>query len=590
MATVPYNPVPQEVASGALSEQHPRVSEAAFGGEIGRAISGLGKTVEGVGDAVFERAKWLQNLHNTAEARKADAEYITASGQLTAEFNSLEGDNAVKAYPQYQKRLKVLRESIRSGLTTGAAQEMYDGQTLGTLSRAVFSGAQTAAKAQKAFTIQSMEAQRTAITEEAARYPQDNLVTERAVRRIQSSVDEEGRLRGMPPEAIDNAKNAATSKIYANQIETLAKEYPLQGPAEFEKLRGKLTLADAKRVENVVNNQRDAYGTAKIATDIVTAHTDEDGNLNRPVDELTAEVRRLAKTFSPDDPGFETKAVRAFQSELHIRKSQRKQENYDNRDVLNQAIITGDVKSMDQLLTNPTASAAYYALPKSEQLKIPGRIYNYHKARDREYNEVSFNTIMGNRNNDVEAFLNLEPTDEKYKLSQGQIRQVQEAQDKAKRSTAQDPRVSRAMGWLKSARGTEMEALGVYSRTQRNKDDYDHLTGTVQQALDLWIEDHKKPPTQAEFNEKIAPSLLKIRKEPGMFGIYGGPFGSDRPFFKFDTSSRDFKDFVVTKKEEFITKGAEEPSEHELYRLYARKELLKLFPAKSKTSSGIGSK
>ncbi len=115
MAQVPYSPVPQVSASGqGLPQVSSQAPEAAFGGEIARAISGLGKTVEGVGDQIYERALWLQNLNNQAEARKADADYIVRSGQLQTEFNSLEGDAAVKAYPKFVQNMTALRGRSRA--------------------------------------------------------------------------------------------------------------------------------------------------------------------------------------------------------------------------------------------------------------------------------------------------------------------------------------------------------------------------------------------------------------------------------------------------------------------------------------------
>lgn len=581
MASVPYSPIPQTTASG---QGLPGVSSSApseaFGGEIARAISGLGKTVEGVGDQIFERALWLQDLNNKAEARQADADFIVRSGQLHTDFNSLEGDQAVKAYPKYVENLKALQSSIKGSLTTRMSQDMFDGQTRTTLARSIFSASNHAAAAQKKYVMQSMEAQRVAIREDAALTPFDDMATERAVRRTEQSISEEGQLRGLPPEAVDNAKRAATSAIYATKIESAAKENPLQAPTMLAEMREKLTLADFKRVENVVNNQRDAYGSAKISTDLIAAHTDEDGNLTLSVAELQAKARSLAAQFSPDDPAFAHKTVAQLNSQFNQHKYARKQENYDNRDVVNSAIL-GGANSMDMLLSDPKASAAYYALPKSEQLKIPARIDNYIKARDRQSNEQTMTTIMGLRNNDVESFLSFEPTDEKYRLSQSQIREVQTAQAKIKKQTGADPRVDRAMSWMRAGFGSQMEAMGVFKRTNANKAEYDHLTGAVQQALDIWQEDHKRPPTNKEFNDSIAPNILKTTKEPGMFGIYGfGVFGSDRTVFHHDTSSKEFQGFDAQVRSDLKARGASEPSDEEVYKAYTRLQLLKLYPPK----------
>jgi prepilin-type processing-associated H-X9-DG protein len=64
-------------------------------------------------------------------------------------------------------------------------------------------------------------------------------------------------------------------------------------------------------------------------------------------------------------------------------------------------------------------------------------------------------------------------------------------QDKKKQN--EDPRVNRAMTWLRDSRGGELAALGVFHRDNKNPDDYDHMTGTLQSALDLWQQSHGKP-------------------------------------------------------------------------------------------------
>src|SRR5258706_5094916 len=108
---------------------------------------------------------------------------------------------------------------------------------------------------------------------------------------------------------------------------------------------------------------------------------------------------------------------------------------------------------------------------------------------------------------------------------------------------------------MRGSMGSQMEALGVYKRTTSNKDDYDHLTGTVQSALDIWQENHGKPPTYKEFNEQIAPQVIQQRAEPGLFGMHNRFFGSDKPFYNQETPSK----FEEEVKADVIAKGGVEP-------------------------------
>lgn len=584
MAQVPYSPVPNVSPSGSgLPTISPNIPAAAFGGDIATAISGMGKEITGAGNEVYERAIWLQNLNNQAEAKKADADYIVRSGQLHAEFNTLEGDQAIKAYPGYTQKLRALRESIKGSLGSRMSQQMFDSESLGTLSRSIFNAAGHVAGQQKAYVVSAAEADVAARRERTAANPNDEAGFNTDLAKSNDTIERIGKLRGKPPEAITNDKLANTSAMWATKIEGVAKEAPLQAPKLLEDNRSKLTERDFKRVENVVNNQRDAVGSANIAQDILKAHMDDEGNLTAPMAEIQTKARALATQFSPNDPQFITKTIRALDAEYNQRKYAMKQERFDNIQAVTDAFVTHGVSNMQQLLANPKAAAAYYALPPSEQAKVPAKIDNYIRSRDRQANERTMTEMLGLKNNDVEAFLNISPEDEKYKLSQSQIRQVMTEQTKVKKQVAQDPRVDRAVRWLKEGFRSQMQALKIDSRTQQNKEDYDHMTGAVQQALDIWKENHpnKPMPDNEEFNKQIAPGILRQTKEPGIFG-YWGPFGTDRTIYRHDTGSKDYQTFVSTQKADITAKGGSEPSEEELYKAYTRLQLLKLYPAKKK--------
>lgn len=584
MAQVPYAPVPTERLSGSpLAEVHPNVPVQAFGGDVAQAVSGMGKAIEGAGSEIYERAIWLQNLNNQAEARQASSDYTIAAGQLHAKYNSLEGKNAVDAYPKYSEDLKTLRGQYGNRLSSPMAQRMYDSETMGTMSHAIFNGGSHAASQQKAFVKGSMDADISSTFEQTAQNPKDDIAFNKGLRNVEGTVRQKGALEGLDPKAIDNNVTTVTSKFWANKFESLAKESPFIAQSQMYENREKMLAADFKRLESVVGTQVHAVGSVNIATDLIKSHTDDEGNLTVPVAELQAKARQLAEKMSPDDALFPTQVVRALDSQFNQQKYANRQQKWDNLEAVNGAIGAG-ASSVQELLADPKTYAAYMALPKAEQLKIPARIDSFIKARDRGTNERAMTELMGLKNNDVESFLNLAPDDPAYKLSQAQIRQVMTEQQKVKKSTAQDPRVDRAMGWMRGGFGAQMEAMGVFRRSTGNKAEYDHLTGAVQQALDIWQEDHKKPPTNKEFNEQIAPEILKVQKTPGFLGLYGGPFGTDKTIYKHDTFSKEYKAFESTAKADVVAKGGTEPSEEEIYKAYTRLQLLKLYPAKKKVA------
>ncbi len=231
-----------------------------------------------------------------------------------------------------------------------------------------------------------------------------------------------------------------------------------------------------------------------------------------------------------------------------------------------------------ELRADPQAAKAADALiARGKKLNLPAEINNYNTARDRKADQDRFNQIMGNANNDVEGFLSYNPRADKH-LSQGQINAVIAQQERMKKDPRQDPRVDRAMGWLRTGKGAEMQALNLFHR-KGNEDDYDRLTGAVQSALDIWIENNNKPPSNKEFLEQIAPQLLQEHAAPGTFGYFFG--GTKEPFFKPDTSTKDYQNFAKSEKQKAIDSTRTEPTDAQLERAYTRVQLLRLYPGKA---------
>ena len=137
------------------------------------------------------------------------------------------------------------------------------------------------------------------------------------------------------------------------------------------------------------------------------------------------------------------------------------------------------------------------------------------------------------------------------------------------------------MSWLRQSRGGELAALGVFRRDNKSPEDYDHMTGTLSSALDLWQESHGKPPSYDDVVNTIGPQVLKSRAVPGW--LYGT---NNEPFFKPDVNSQEYKLFQRKATEDVTNTGAVAPTEAEIDRAYTRMQLLKLYPKKASNASG----
>lgn len=581
MANVPYTPVPSvSPTSHAQSRYNVSASEASFGGDVGRALGSLGGNIQRAGDELFARGLAMQELYNRSEANEADAQYMEVLGKLHAEYNSLQGKDAVTAYPKYIDDIKEAQKKIREGLSNDASRRLFDTSSKGTMGRSIFNGAGHAATQNKKYHISSIDSDIQSQTDLAATSDNPREV-ESARAKLKNLSQQRSALLGQDPETASLQEKTINSSLDFEVIRHMSRTEPLKAAEELEKRKSGMVAKDYDRALTVVDNAKRSVGSINIAQEVLAAHLDEDGKPTASFDKMQQEAERKAKAIAPNDAVMVKYTSDALRGLYNQKIYADKQFRWDNTQTVDAAIQTG-VKDIQQLRAlSPEVATAIDNLPKSEQLKLPARINAYNAARDKVANQESLTRISGLRNNDVESFLNLDPTDPKLMLNQSQQRQVLEWQRTDKKNQNSDPRVQRALSWLRHARGGELAALGVYRRDNKNPDDYDQMTGTLQSALDLWQQSHGKPPSYDDVINVIGPQVIKQRATPGW--LWGT---NNEPFYKPDIYSEEYKHFKRKVTQDVVNAGQVAPSDAEINRAYTRTQLMKLYPKKTGATNG----
>lgn len=574
MPQVPYQPYPTaQPENRAIPNVSINTPAAAFGANIGQAIETLGHTTEHVGDELFTRAIALQQLKNETEAKEADAQYMIGAGKLHADYSSLQGKAAVDAYPKYAQDLQELRKSIRGGLATDQSQKMYDSQSLSTMGRSIFNGAGHAATEQKQWAIGTAKAQIDLDSKTVEDSPGDDVLFQSKLNRVKENASQLAGLQGFDPEG-PQAKDLTlkvTSQLWSQRIIGLSRTAPFEAARVLDDNKTNLTQGDYLKVDNAVRATSRAVGATNIANDVFAGGQETADRPAKSLKEMEAEAEVKAKDQNPDDPILAQHAVQTLRGKYNQEKYAAKQEDFENQQIIAGGIQAG-VKDIQQLRANPKLAAAMDALPKDKQLAIPGQINRYNAAVDKTTNQDNFMRLKGMSNNDVESFLNTDLTHEK--LSQQDMRGLMEQQRKLKELPNSDPRVSRAVGQIRGALGSQLEALKVYRRTDGNKDDYDHFTGAVQSALDVWQETNGKPPTYKDVVETIGPQVVRQIAEPGWL------WGENKvPFFNQAVP----KEFTEKLKSDVVGKGGAEPSPEQIQKAFIRTQFIKLYGKKEKS-------
>lgn len=561
MAKVPYVPIP-DVAPVATQAPKPSINAPveAFGSAEAEATSGFGKELERAGNELFQRAIAIQTLNNQTEARDADTKFIIAAGELHANYSSLEGRDRVNAYPQYAKDLQGLREQVRSGMSNDAARRLFDSSSLPTLGRSIFSGAASAASANKKWTKDVVKSQLELDLKTIENNPNDEAFFKEKLRKIEEGASNLAAQQGIPPGSAPEklAILEAKSKAWRNRITGLARVAPFEAAKLLDKNKSQLTDDDYLRVDAQVRTQGRAVGAANIANEVYDP--------SKTLDVMEGEARAKAKAFNPNDPLLAENAISDLRTKYNQTKYAKRQEQDGAKDAISGLIQEHRPNNLQELLALPGAEEAYERLTEVQQNALPGQINRYNSSVGKYDREQTYLRLKGMANSDDPearaAFLNLDIT--KEDLSQGQIDNLWGIQRKMKATTSGDPRVVKAVTWLRGAMGAQLEALGIYRRTEDNVEDYDHYIGALQSALDVWNETHKSPATYKDIVETIGPQIIRERTEPGWL------WNSQVPFFKQEVPS----DFAARARS--IAKDPYLPDE-QIYKLWVRMQYKSLY-------------
>lgn len=519
MPQVPGITPTQGVSGSGTPEINFAVPVEAFGGAVGQAVSHLGGALEQAGDKVWQEALRLQDLQNRTEVDKADADYMEKAGKLHAEFSSLQGENATKAFPQYIADLKSAREEIRGGLSNPAVARLYDSQTLSTMGRTIFNGAGHAGQQAKVAQLDALSAKQSSLTSMAAS-SDDPEFQEWARKRLTSIVQQKHAIKGTP-ESIPDEMQAVNSSLATNVVIHKAYSDPVGAFDELETLRkqGKLTDEDYNRAYSRIAPRRQTMIAQNIADDVYNSGV-KDGQQTKSLKDLQEQARAAAAKQAPDDALMQQHAVNAVDARYNQQRAAENDAKNRNNQTIDAAIATGEVKSVRDLQNNPATAPAYDALPDSVKRALPGRINSYQRTTTDYISRQNYEQLKGMALNgdpavqaqfmdiDINALDNLNRADKNHLIElRGRMLKKEET----------DTRVGRAMGWLRTSQGAELERLRIYRRDAHDPDEYDRFVGSLHSALEDWQQTHGKPASQTDITEKIGPMLLKGRGDAGWF-------------------------------------------------------------------------
>jgi hypothetical protein len=579
MARVPYQPFATAIPEVRGERLAVNTPGAAFGENIGAAIKNLGGTEEQVGGEIFQRAIALQDLRNENEAREADANYAQQQSMMHADFSAKTGKDAADGLQPYIQQSGDLRQSIRAGLSSPMAQRMYDSTSLGFMQRNIFNAAGHAAEENKKYTINTLQASTDLDVKSTADTPDDATFIEQKRQKIAADTEQAAMLKfGTQDPTSPIVKDAVTNALSRQRSEQIAGKAKTDPEAAMKLLesaqeKGELTQPDYDKVDSLIETKSTAISSVNIASKVLASHRQPDGTYDATTKQMQDEATAEADRLFPDNKILPKATVSSLDTKINQDRYATARDMYDTRQTINQAISQYDVKNVQELLAVPGMDKQVEKLPPNIRNDLPGYIYRTRDAAHKVTREDNKVMLNGLSNNDVEKFLQTDVT--KYDLNTSDLISFQNKQKKLSENPKGDPRVRTAVGWLQSGMGAQMQALGIYSRDKANPDDFDHFTGAMQEALELWQQDHGKPPSYKEVTEEIGPQV--INRQATAKGYF---WNSQEPAFrqwnkpKPEDVPQQFRDQVT---KDVVAKGGVAPTQGQIYQAYTRSQFIKLY-------------
>jgi hypothetical protein len=507
-------------------------------GQVGAALAHLGGAFEHAGDEVFARASAIKHVENKVEATEAETKFRIEADKISDAFEETNGNAAAGGLDAHMKSLEDLRTKIKGGLKSPESTAMYDEHSLRALGSFV-------AKAGKHSATQGKNA---LIAAEDARY-------KLALNDIYKDPDNPDNDRRRA-EALDNyKKNIAPivgefgpklqlklmemeSTFDRQQILGIAKSDPVRATKILAERREKMMAADIETAEKAIEgghmNRAPRIIETEINKDLFEKKTDEERAKEPTLRERLQEADRKVDGYEgvKDKDQLRYRVHQAVKNGFDEEHAKRDDEYKRNWNIVADA-LTGTKnpgvpppKNMEELRAQgKDVEAAITALGK----KGNDMIYNAFAANIArgkvKYDPVEslerFHKLWALSTTSVSEFLDKtdDVNDPKLQLNEAERKSLVKLRSEVLKNPMGDPRMNKYHGWMTVKYGAEMDALDVFRRTEKNKEEYDAFRAGMLTLVESWTEKNKRAPDHTEFMRDIAPELIKYKPGTFMFGF-----------------------------------------------------------------------
>lgn len=522
MPQVPYNPVPSILPESQGRSVSVETPGAAFGENIGAAVSKLGQTGEVVGNEVFDRALAIQQLANETDARNN----VMAAGKKMAldhaDFIANNpGTSARAALPGFLDGLEQTRQQFRQGLNP-AAQRLYDAEVSSFVLRNVNSAALHAGEAFKSGANQS----ETAAQDVERRSIPDPNVQEAYDQLDNSTTARSYRLAGLNHWTEAQRKDWELKNIELNkvqQIDAISNTNPTKALELYAQNEQSISPEERNQLQRRLWHQNETITADNLAQSILKK--------NPGITETDAlqKADELAPSFSYGDQDF-ISAVRGRVSHwIGQGRTAANMDRWTAQNTIADAIASEKFTDARAMLADPTLNTA--ALTAHLDAKtIQDRIdHRFQDIGDKNFIHIGqqYEHIHGLAYEDRQALLAIDPYDPQYHFNKYEINQVNAMRKQALKGDPLNwPQVNEIQKYMVQQHSAELLAIGVLKKStaagggayEKGKN-WNAFVGNIATALDRYMDVNQHMPTsQKDLEDNFAKPLVATHAVTGWLG------------------------------------------------------------------------
>ena len=224
-----------------------------FGGLVAQALSGLGSSFGQASTDIKGAIDQAQQLNNESLANQGATNFGLKGTDATSKFLSLSGQDAVNAFPQYQKQLTDLRNQTLAAMPNPMAQAML-GQNLSyRYSSYMEAGAVHAAQQSKVFSVQTSQAAADQYTSEAFQNRQDPGKVGTMIAAGTGEIAKQGQIMGLDPQSVAQQQQTYVGKTLETVTAGLIQDGNIPAAqALFQQYKGSADPASAIRITQLL--------------------------------------------------------------------------------------------------------------------------------------------------------------------------------------------------------------------------------------------------------------------------------------------------------------------------------------------------